>query len=119
MIDVLKQLFSKVTYQQHMPQEKFYHAILQIIFDLAGVKVQSEYLTSHGRIDLVLELPKYMYIIEAKLNKSPELALAQIEEKRYWETFLKLGKPIKLLGLSFERTSGKFDITYGLKDLLL
>jgi len=127
MIQVLKQLFSRISYHQNTTpefneiskgrQEKFYHAILQIIFDLTGVKVQSEYATSHGRIDLVLELPQSIYIIETKLNESPESALAQIEEKRYWEPFLKYGKPIILLGISFQRKPGKFDITYVSKKL--
>jgi len=117
MIDILKQLFSRIPNQLLATQEKFYHAILQIFFDIAGIKSQSEYATGHGRIDIVLELPKCMYIIETKLNQSPTMALEQIEEKRYWEPFLKFGKLIILLGLSFERGSGTFDITYAMKKL--
>lgn len=118
MITILQQLFSRVPYQLHTNQEKFYHAILQIIFDLTGNKVQSEYSTSHGRIDIVLELPAIIYIIEAKLNQSPEIALAQIEEKQYSRPFLKYGKPILLIGLSFERKAGVFDISYVFKKLI-
>lgn len=116
-VDVLKQLFSHVPYQLHSKQEKFYHGILQTIFYLAGIKAQSEYSMSDGRIDLVLELPKIMYIIETKFNQSAEKALEQIVAREYWKPFLACNKPIVLVGLSFTRKPGKFDITYMMKRL--
>ena len=33
-VELLKQLFSHVPYQLHIKEEKFYHALLQIAFDI-------------------------------------------------------------------------------------
>jgi hypothetical protein len=109
---LIKQLFTKVPYQLHVKEEKFYHALLQVTCGAAGIKSQSEYSISHGRIDLVLDLPKLLYIIEIKINNSADVALEQIEERKYYEPFISNDKPIILLGLSFKRDSKKFEISY-------
>lgn len=116
-IEVLKQLFTHVPYQLHIDAEKFYHSLLQIAFSASGIKAQSEYSTSHGRIDLVLELPEIIYIIETKLNESADAALAQIEERKYYEPFTLYHKKIVLLGLAFTRLPKHFDITFALKTM--
>lgn len=117
-IACLQQLFAHIPYQLHIKEEKFYHALLQMICTTAGINAQSEYSTSHGRIDLVLELPNRIYIIEIKFNASAEIALGQIEERHYYERFLVTGKSITLLGLSFKREPSMFEITYATKTML-
>lgn len=42
-----------------------------------------EYHTSRGRIDLVLQTDKFIYIMEFKLNGTAEEALQQINDKHY------------------------------------
>ena len=116
-ISLLKQFFAHIPYQLHTKQESFYHALFQMICIAAGIQAQSEYSTSHGRIDLVLHLPKLIYIIEIKFNTKAEEALHQIEERRYYEPFLQRNKPIILLGLSFIRKPEHFNITFALKRL--
>ncbi|MES2199026.1 MAG: PD-(D/E)XK nuclease domain-containing protein [Chlamydiota bacterium] len=113
----LKMVFSKVPYQLHIDREQFYHGLLQVACHAAGLKVQSEYSLSHARIDLVLDLPSKLYVVEVKFNESAEVALAQIEERKYYEPFLKCGKPIILLGLSFKKEPCSFEIAYVKKDL--
>lgn len=83
---------------------------------MVGLKSESEISTSQGRIDLVVEVATYIYIMEIKFNDSPDRALAQIEERRYFEKFLYAGKKIILVGLSFNRQPNKFDITYAVKN---
>lgn len=107
-----RQLFSSVPYQIHLKDEKFYHGLLQIACTAAGVKVQSEYSTSHGRIDVVVTTHNIVYIVELKFNQNPEIALLQIKDRRYYEQFLNLGKSIVLLGLSFTKAPKNFDMTY-------
>ena len=116
-VGCLKILFSQVPYQLHMDREQFYHGLLQVACYASGLKVQSEYSTSHARIDLVLNLPSKLYVVEVKFNESPEVALAQIEERRSYEPFLACGKPIILLGLSFKKEPCNFTITYVKKEL--
>jgi predicted AAA-ATPase/PD-(D/E)XK nuclease superfamily protein len=118
-IALIKQIFVRVPYQLH-GNENFYHALLQAIFGACDIKSQSEIVTSHGRIDIVLELPSLLYVIEVKLNASAAVALAQIEERKYYESLVYHGKPIVLLGIAFERKPKTFEITYAtkLKDTL-
>lgn len=108
----IKQLFAHVPYQLHIPEEKFYHALFQMACTAAGIKAQSEYSTSHGRIDLILDFPKFLYVVEVKFNKPAQEALEQIETRRYYERFLNQDKPVILLGLSFERAPSHFDVGY-------
>lgn len=116
-IDLLQQLFAHIPYQLHMEIEKFYHAILQGMCTTAGIKSQSEYSTSHGRIDLILDFAQTIYIIEIKFNKSAQEALKQIEERAYYKPFINQGKAIILLGLAFERSAKHFAIDYAMRTL--
>lgn len=118
-ITLLKQLFAHVPYQLHMKTEKYYHSLFMMICVGAGIKAQSEYSTSHGQIDLILEFAKIIYVIEVKFNKTAEEALAQIEERRYYERFMGQNKEIILLGLAFKREPHNFDISYVIKKLNL
>ena len=111
-IELLGQFFSHVPYQIHIKKEKFYHALFMMICFGARIKVQSEYSTSLGSIDLVLEFQKIIYVVEVKFNKSPQEALDQIKARRYYERFLNEGKSIILLGISFKKEPSIFDITY-------
>ena len=68
---------------------------------MLGLYVRTEYQTSNGRIDIVFDTDKYIYIIELKKNKSNETALKQIEEKSYDKPFFASGKQIIKLGINF------------------
>ena len=116
-VDLLQQLFAHVPYQLHMKQEKFYHTVLIMMLLGAGIKFHAEYSTSHGRIDLVLELPKVLYVVEIKFNDTAENALAQIEERRYYERFMVENKPLILLGIAFKREPHNFEVTYVAKKI--
>jgi len=118
-VKTLKQLFAEVPYQLHMKEEKFYHALLQMACSTAGLKAQSEYSTSHGRIDLVIEMTNRIYVIEVKFNQAATVAISQIEERQYCNRFLSQPKPLTLLGLSFHREPQFFDITYALDEIPL
>lgn len=54
-----------------------------IICSIVGINAEVERRTSDGRIDMVLESPDKIYIIEFKYGSTPEKALQQIEDKRY------------------------------------
>ena len=104
-------------YQLHVSEEKFYHALLQVIFGSCGIKSLSEQSTSHGRIDIIIEMPNRVYVIEVKLNASAHQALAQIEDRKYYEALLHHSKPIELLGLNFKRLPKEFEIEHAHKTI--
>jgi hypothetical protein len=114
-VSLLYQLFAHVPYQLYSKEEKYYHSLFMMICIGAGIKAQSEYSTNLGRIDLILEFPQTMYVIEVKFNDSAEHALKQIEERRYYERFIEQKKEIILLGLAFKKEPKNFEITYALK----
>jgi len=113
----LQQLFAHIPYQLHISQEKFYHALFIMILVGANITYHAEYSTSHGRIDLVLDLLHVYYIIEVKFNTNPQEALSQIEERRYYERFVMYSKRIILVGMSFNRSPQHFDITYVTREI--
>ena len=81
--------------------ELYFQNTMYILFKLMGLDVRTEYQTSDGRIDIVLETDKYVYIMELKRDQTPDIALQQIEEKGYDKPFLASGKKIIKLGINF------------------
>ena len=81
--------------------ELHYENNLFIIFVLVGVDARPEWHTSQGRIDLLLTMRNAIYIIELKLDGTPEEALKQIHEKDYARQFAGDQRPIINLGVSF------------------
>jgi hypothetical protein len=114
-VELLQQLFAHVPYQLHSKEEKFYHALLMMAFTSGGMNAQAEYSTDKGRIDIVLDMPSVIYVMEIKFNESADVALAQIEERRYYERFMGKGKDVILLGMAFKREPHNFTITYEAK----
>ena len=57
--------------------------VLFIVYKLIGFYVKAEYHTSQGRIDLLLQTDKFIYVMEFKFEGTAEEALRQIDEKNY------------------------------------
>ncbi|WP_455669381.1 PD-(D/E)XK nuclease domain-containing protein, partial [Phocaeicola sp.] len=74
---------------------------LFILSKLMGFYVKAEYNTSHGRIDMVLQTDKFIYIMEFKLDGTAEEALQQINEKQYALPFEADGRKIFKIGVNF------------------
>ena len=81
--------------------ELHYENNLFIIFMLIGVDARPEWHTSDGRIDLLLSMRNYIYIIELKRDGTPDEALAQIKKKDYARQFAADPRPIVNLGITF------------------
>jgi len=116
-VELIKSQFARVAYSSLMNEERFYHGMMQMLFGVVGLKVCSEIMTSQGRIDMLVELPAVNYILELKFNQSAQKALAQIEERKYYDALRYQNKPIVLLGLNFKRKAKEFEITYAAKEM--
>ena len=81
--------------------ELYFQNTMSVMFKMMGLYVRTEYHTSRGRIDIVMDTADYVYVIELKRDGSPEAALSQIEEKGYAQPFLASGKQIIKLGINF------------------
>ena len=101
-ISLLKGLFAGIPYQLYeSAPERFFHASIHLLFSLVGMRIQSEVCTSDGRADSVVETAKRVYILEYKLDESPETALSQIRDKAYFRPWFGRGKPVTGIGVSF------------------
>lgn len=97
----LKGMFASVPYQMELDNEKNLHNALLMLTLLLGIKVQAEYSTSDGRIDMVLGTERYLYIIELKVDRTAEDALNQINAKDYALPFTVDGREIIKVGVNF------------------
>ena len=72
-----------------------------MILKSVGFGVNAEVLTNEGRIDMTCETSAGIWLIEFKLDRPAEEALAQIDEKGYAEKYDFAGKTVRKLGISF------------------
>ena len=108
--DQIKTTLASFPYQLFVKaRESTYQGMLLGILKGLVFGVHGEKLTNLGRIDLVIEMPQTTYILELKLDSSPENALNQILEKKYHEQFLQKGKEIALIGVNFSSKSRNID----------
>ncbi len=97
-ITSLKAVFASIPYHEEIfNAENAFISMMRIM----GADIIGEVATNIGRIDCVLTCPDDIYIIEFKFNQSPDKAIAQIREKRYYEPYLDRSKRIHLLGINF------------------
>ncbi|MGM9804708.1 MAG: AAA family ATPase, partial [Muribaculaceae bacterium] len=85
--------------------EGHYQQLLYVIFSLLGRYVDVEVRTATGRVDMVMNSGKALYLIELKLNKSAEAAMNQINLKDYPSRFALCGLPITKIGINFNTES--------------
>lgn len=83
-------------------REIHYQNVLYVIMKLMGFYTNTEYRTSDGRIDMVVETSDYVYVMEFKIDSTAQAALDQINEKGYAEPFRITGKKIFRIGANFD-----------------
>jgi hypothetical protein len=81
--------------------ESIFHIIIHLSFKKIGVDIFSEVHSAKGRCDLILQTPKYIYIIELKLNGTAQDAFIQIKEQGYLKPFLSDRRKKIALGINF------------------
>jgi hypothetical protein len=113
----LHQLLAHVPYQLHKKQESYYHSLLIMICVGAGIKMEAELPTGHGRIDLIMELPNYTYVTEIEFNDLAETGLDEIKMMNYYDRYINQSKSIILLCLSFQRKPPSFTITHAMDEV--
>ena len=94
-------LFAGFPYDQVADCELHYHNVIYLTFTLLGFYVRTEYKTSDGRCDAVVETDRYVYIFEFKYDRSAEEALRQIEDKGYALPFAADKRTIIKVGVNF------------------
>ncbi len=99
---ILQEIFAHIPYFLHEKYpEKFFHAAIHLLFSYMGIRARSEVCTADGRADSLVETDSRVYILEYKLDKSPQEALAQIRRKRYYRAAWESGKQVVGIGVQF------------------
>ncbi len=109
----LSSLFASIPYRNYANKiiekyEGYYASVVYTYLASLGIPLVAEDITNKGRIDLSIQLPGKVYIIEFKVDQ-PGKAMAQIKAKGYHEKYLNTGRDIYLVGISFD--SGQKNIT--------
>jgi len=81
--------------------EAHWQNVMYVLFKLMGFHTHTEWRTSDGRIDMVVETPDYVYIMEFKVNSNAATAMKQINQKEYALPFRGSGKKIIKIGAAF------------------
>ena len=90
-------------YDARVSLERYYQSLIYVVLRLMdGVDVRCEAHTANGRADLIVQYGHRLIVIELKLNGSAEDAIAQIEDRRYWEGSGLSGRDVYLLGINID-----------------
>ena len=113
--NLLTSFFASIPYSQRRKDDErekeryfqyTFYLVLRMIscFTLFIEKEQSE-----GRVDCVVETPKYIYIFEFKRDGSAEAALQQIKDKGYVREYAADTRTIYQIGCNFSSETGTID----------
>jgi hypothetical protein len=101
-IKIINDLIKSVPDQNYIKdQEKFFHAIIHLIFTIVGSDPRSEMHTAIGRIDTVIITPQRIFLFEFKMNETPKEAIQCIKDRHYADSLRYLNKPITGVGVVF------------------
>jgi hypothetical protein len=101
-IKALKCFFTNIQYDLTDRQnEQMWQTIVYVVLASVGVNVHAEVKTNDGRIDMVVDMPNDIYIVEFKLDKPAAEAMEQIKSKEYAGKYALSGKRISLIAISF------------------
>ncbi len=102
--DGLKSLYAAMAYgsTEKSVHENAYGRCLSFLLASQGFDFTMEHVQSNGRADVVAKHPAMICIFELKVDEPVDRAFAQIREKGYAEPYLADGRPIWLIGLSFD-----------------
>ncbi len=109
----LKVLFADISYHLHpknKPDEEsfkmwegYFHTIIYLIMTFLSLDVQSEVTKHKGRLDLMVQTPKFLYLMEFKLDEPAETAIEQIKKRDYIQSYINVEKTIYLVGIGFSQ----------------
>ena len=105
----LESFFANGDYQVMGKFEYYFQNTLYVFFRLMGFYVEVERHTTDGRMDILMQTPQYIYILELKLDKSADEALAQIEEKGYAKPFVNDNRQLFKIGINFSTSLRRID----------
>ncbi len=108
-IEIFNTLLRSLPYQLKEKQERFFHAVIHLMFQMAGIYLQSEVNTHRGRADTIIETKNRVWCFEFKLNHSANAAIEQIKERGYLDAYKVSGKELVAVGINFSVQRAEID----------
>lgn len=114
-VELMGSLIKNIPYNIHKEKldEGYFHTIIHVITAVLGMNPVSEAETSDGRIDMMIEYPNRIFIMEFKYSKDgkdrSKGALKQIKDNKYAEAYYIKGKLIEGVGMSFSQKTRNID----------
>ena len=105
----IQSLISELSPGVERKKEVHFQNILQIIFKMLGLKVDSEVTFASGRADMIVKTSDFVYVMEFKINDSAEDALRQIIAKNYAAPFKSDPRTVYLIGAKFDAATNQLD----------
>jgi hypothetical protein len=81
--------------------EAYYHKVFYIIVAMLSNGAHGQVRQALGVPDIIIETKKYIYVIELKINSTPQVALRQLEEMNYALPYAMGGRELVKLGVNF------------------
>ena len=76
-------IITKEEWEEKESREGFYKQLFYMVFSMLNSNVDTEVKSILGRADVVIQTKDYVYVLELKVDKSVDNALAQIDDKGY------------------------------------
>jgi hypothetical protein len=108
-MEILRSLLKSIPYGKNETKkyhdmettEQYYHDLYHFFFSMMCNLVTSEVRNSTGATDVVVTTPKYIYVIEIKIDSTPDVALNQIDEKGYAVPYMSSPQAVLKVGVNF------------------
>lgn len=105
----IKPFMAEIPNNLAIRHERYFQTIFHVIFNMLGLKCRSEVSMATGRVDSIVETPKYVYCFEFKLDKTAQEALEQIDTKEYLTPYTGSGKTLFKVGVNFNYEQRKIE----------
>ena len=105
----LRSFLAAIPYEIQPDTEVYFQNTMFVLFRLMGYYARAEERTSEGRMDLLVETDRYLYVMELKLNQSAAEALQQIDSKDYALPYQVGPKKLFKIGINFNTQKRNVD----------
>lgn len=101
LLERMQTFFAGFPYENALKTEKDFQTVMYCVMTLLGLRVNVEQHSALGSADMVIQTDSYVCVVEFKVDKTPQDALRQIEEKGYAAPFAKDPRELIKVGVSF------------------
>jgi hypothetical protein len=108
-MEILRSVLKSIPYRDNeekvygdvLDTERHFHDLFHVFFKMLCEQVNSEVHNSTGSTDVVITTPRFVYVVEIKIDAKVEVALNQIDEKGYAVPYMAGPQAVYKVGVVF------------------